>query len=173
MIWPKIVERLDSFVESEDVPVELAKQATIFAAMAGCGCFSVGLLIELLKKHIFSFRLIESSSEAKKAPAGSSEFKSQVKALPKEQRQLLGEIMAHILIFDSLHQPIFGYCLLAMLKYDHIMIKKNGTGIGTGDARIKIDRMPFVWRSSVVVASKKSKLMGAKKPFEVSRELVA
>lgn len=104
-VWKRLNQNVNRLIFDERTTDELAREVAGFALLAGCGCFTRGLLIEIIVR---SFNGRKQSAQTPHA----------IRNLPSDQRELLGRIMRDLLLYDSLRTPFIGFLMRrALLIY--------------------------------------------------------
>ncbi|ASJ90264.1 hypothetical protein [Porphyrobacter sp. CACIAM 03H1] len=98
-VWERIAPAAQSIVDNDKVPDEIAAMVAAFAVMTGCGCFVNSVLVHSLKTKLGVRARVDDDADR---------VKEQVAALDPDVRHALANLLQDLLIFDSLHAPIFG-----------------------------------------------------------------
>jgi hypothetical protein len=103
-LWDQLIANVNLLVSDPATPDEIAEDVSIYADLAGCGCFVGSLVRDLLIRDLArKYREEKDSAD-------------HLRALTSSQKRLLGLIMRDVLLFDSLHMPILGRLFRWMIK---------------------------------------------------------
>ncbi len=103
-VWTQLIGNVETFIADPDVPDQVARDVVVFAAVAGCGCFTRALLWDVISRGITRNFARRPSSEG---------F---VKQLNGQQLQLLRSILADVIRFDTLNAPVLGLLARSIMK---------------------------------------------------------
>lgn len=102
-IWDRMIRNINRLVADESVPFDVARDLTVFASLAGCGCFVLAVIRDQVTRDI-------SKQYERSAPA--TEWES----LTLAQKQAVGVVLADLLMMDMLHMPVLRVLFNALLK---------------------------------------------------------
>lgn len=106
-VWDRLIANVNRMVADPDVPDEIAKSLTIYADLAGCGCFVASLVRDAL------LRDMSKKYQRERQEKG---VLNELRYLSEAQKRLLEIILTDLLLFDSLRMPFLGYVFRWMLS---------------------------------------------------------
>lgn len=106
-VWDRVSANLNRLVLDDTVPDNLARELTIIASIAGCGCLAVSVFLEMGRRELFKSYKERADSKPVSADLGS---------LSQAQSQLLASILRDVVKIDLLRSPVLRVFLKAWVK---------------------------------------------------------
>lgn len=96
-VWKRLSANVNRLVADESFPHGVAKDMTLYAAMAGCGCIAIRVVADVMFRNLFKSYREKCDSEA---------VPSELRNLTDAQRQLVRKIMDDLIFYDALQMPL-------------------------------------------------------------------
>lgn len=106
-VWDRASANLNRLVLDDNVPDSLARELTIYASIAGCGCLVVAISLEMGRREL---------SKSYRDEAASKPVPEDLRGLTPAQGQLLAALLRDLVKIDLLRSPILRVFLKAWMK---------------------------------------------------------